>query len=480
MRFAPLAQILRGNSVKKQATQLQAALRIDLPGSKASGRSGPAHVIHMAPKLRGQDQTAAEEIDFYSRGQLHFHMGQFRNAYEDFCRAALQRPQLASCWVMASRCLVHGGKSGRALALLEEALKRQGWDDTERGRLQEEIVRQRRRLSKAAVTPQFEGAEDAPAEEKSAATETTPETARPAAEAKPQEARQAAAATVDLYAAPTSKLVTIPFTLLVVGVIVAGFWQRGEGNLTAESGLGYLLGIVGSLLMVVLMLYPMRKKMRFMRNWGPIPHWFRFHMLAGIIGPVMILFHANFQLGSLNSRVVLGSTLLVAASGIFGRYLYTKIHYGLYGKRMSLEQLHQAISTNQDNLAAVFIYAPKIQARLLRFDELVLSPSRGVLHSIGRVLLIDLLRRWTELRIQLVLRRALRVAARRNHWSRRETARQYRAANLLIKRHFIAVMKVAEFSFYERFFSLWHIFHMPLFLLLLIALVMHVIAVHMY
>lgn len=284
----------------------------------------------------------------------------------------------------------------------------------------------------------------------------------------------------DLQVSPAARLQVLIFSLIATAALVAGYLLRHEGHLSAESGTGYLLGIIGSLLMLVLLVYPLRKKARFMRNWGQLPHWFRFHMLAGVIGPILILFHANFQLGSLNSKVVLGSTLLVAGSGLFGRYLYTKIHYGLYGKKVSLEQLHDAISQNRDNLSIVFTYAPKIQQRLLKFDKAVLSPPNGVFESIGRVLSIDLRRRWAHLLIRLALRRSLKVAARRNHWTWTETHRQRRAANKLITRHFNAVLKVAEFSFYERFFSLWHVFHLPLFLLLIIALAIHVIAVHMY
>lgn len=440
-------------------------LRADAPSAAPlTATKRPARVVSLvASQLTEARKTPAQ---IYDRGLLRYSEGRFAEACLDFKQASQDPEQLASCVLMASRCYQHRGRPEKAAALLNAAIGR-------RGCTEDEAVLFRQELELLA-----------PAEDRlptGRAAETVATAATEAAGSGVRiEAPVATNPAVDLYAAPTSKLITVPFGVLVMALLTAGYLVRGEQYLAAETGLGYQLGIGGSLLMLVLMLYPLRKKMRLMRNWGPIPYWFRFHMLAGIVGPVMILFHANFQLGSLNSRVVLGSTLLVAGSGLFGRYLYTKIHYGLYGKRISLEQLHAAISSNQDNLAAVFIYAPKIQRRLLSFDAAVLQPAQGVLHSIGRVFMIDLRRRWTHLRIKLVLRRALKVAARRNGWSRRETVRQYRAANRLISRHLAAVLRVAEFSFYERFFSLWHVFHMPLFLLLVVALVMHVVAVHMY
>jgi hypothetical protein len=39
---------------------------------------------------------------------------------------------------------------------------------------------------------------------------------------------------------------------------------------------------------------------------------------------------------------------------------------------------------------------------------------------------------------------------------------------------------VAAFEAYERLFSLWHVLHLPLFFMLLIAGIVHVIAVNVY
>lgn len=465
------------NNARLQVRQIR---RVDRPAIvRSSVRKKAATVVPLVGLNFSEPEKTLTQI--YTDGLLSFKEGRFSEALLDFKQASQEPSHLASCILMSSRCYQRTERHEKAVALVKLGVERKGWTREESVMLQQELElllpAEILPMADVEVLPELE-AKDPEPEAKDSESEVK-------AEPSPKkvvetEAEVSASAAIDLYAAPTLKIVTIPFSLMVIAMLVAGYMLREEQHLTAESGLGYQFGIIGSLLMLVLMLYPLRKKAHFMRNWGPISHWFRFHMLAGIFGPVLILFHANFQLGSMNSRVVLGSTLLVAGSGIFGRYLYTKIHFGLFGQRASLEQLHDAISNNRDNLAAVFVYAPKIQQRLLGFDEAVLHPSPGLFHSISRVLVIDLRRRWTHLRIKLVLRRTLKVTARRNHWSRRETSRQYRAANLLVARHLSTVLKVAEFNFYERFFALWHVFHMPLFLLLVVAMVMHVIAVHMY
>jgi hypothetical protein len=44
----------------------------------------------------------------------------------------------------------------------------------------------------------------------------------------------------------------------------------------------------------------------------------------------------------------------------------------------------------------------------------------------------------------------------------------------------IAARRVARFSLYERLFALWHLWHTPLFVMLLITVAVHIIAVHLY
>jgi hypothetical protein len=42
------------------------------------------------------------------------------------------------------------------------------------------------------------------------------------------------------------------------------------------------------------------------------------------------------------------------------------------------------------------------------------------------------------------------------------------------------VQKAAAFGVSERLFSLWHVLHIPLFFVLVVAAIIHVVAVHFY
>lgn len=273
---------------------------------------------------------------------------------------------------------------------------------------------------------------------------------------------------------------TLIFSLLLLLLLVVGWQASTTEYIVPEEGMGYNLGIIGGAMMLLLLLYPLRKTARFMRNWGAVKYWFWMHMVFGIVGPLLILFHSNFHLGSTNSRVALITTLVVAGSGIVGRYIYTRIHYGLYGREMTLKGLQDDISTSRNCMVFELDYAPKIKERLLGFETKALKPHHGLLHSIWSILATGIRARWTHMALRIGLRRVLKVTARRASWSAAETKRNRMAARNLMAAHIKAVIRTSYFGFYERLFALWHIFHLPAFILLILVVVVHVLAVHMY
>ena len=161
-------------------------------------------------------------------------------------------------------------------------------------------------------------------------------------------------------------------------VLLYGWTLRDDNYLTAEDGAGYLLGILGGSLMLAILFYPLSKRVALLTRLIPIRYWFGFHMLLGTVGPAMILFHANFQLGSTNSTVALASMLLSAGSGILGRYLYTRIHHGLYGTRIKFKELKQ--NTENDHAEILKFYAKdeKLSSLMDKMEEMALRPYTGM------------------------------------------------------------------------------------------------------
>jgi len=64
--------------------------------------------------------------------------------------------------------------------------------------------------------------------------------------------------------------------------------------------------------------------------------------------------------------------------------------------------------------------------------------------------------------------------------SGRQRRKQLRQFEEQIDLHFDAVRKAASLAVYERLFALWHLLHLPLFVMLVGAVVVHILAVHLY
>lgn len=267
---------------------------------------------------------------------------------------------------------------------------------------------------------------------------------------------------------------------LLVAALLAGWLLSGKELVDPEEGLGYWLGIVGGSLMLLLLLYPAGKKSSLLRRLGMVKHWFRVHMMIGLIGPLLILYHCNFSVGAMNSKVALYSMLGVAISGVIGRYFYARIHRGLYGKRASVEELRNEISDSLQNNRGLAAVLPGFMSDLQSVSvELMGDQFTGVI-SVRQSLFWTFKHFIVRARLYFRIRREIAVRAMASDTVNSNAAKLQRTANAYVAQQVGLMRQVAQLSFYERLFSLWHLFHMPLFILLVISALVHVLAVHMY
>ena len=267
---------------------------------------------------------------------------------------------------------------------------------------------------------------------------------------------------------------------LIALFVVAGWLLRDLKLINPEHGIGYWLGITGGVLMLSLLLYPLRKRIRFLHRLGSTKSWFSMHMILGLVGPLLILYHCNFQLGSFNSRVALYCMLLVAGSGIVGRHFYAAIHRGLYGRKTSLSELQAELSASAEKSHGLAKLMPKLVSRLDRLSAELqgdqVTSSLGIVSSLKWTFTHRFVR-WSLL---WTARRELRVAAIVSEVVARDRKRLYRNTAKYIRGYTMLVGRVAQFTFYERLFAIWHILHLPMFFVMVLSALVHVLAVHMY
>lgn len=273
----------------------------------------------------------------------------------------------------------------------------------------------------------------------------------------------------------------LPLLSIALTFLLVGAWLlKDHGLINPEHGAGYAFGIMAGTMLLVVLLYPLRKRVTWLRRLGRVGGWFRLHMALGLMAPAMVLLHSNFSLGALNSNVALFSLIIVAGSGLVGRYLYGRIHLGLYGERARVPDLHAEALRVRHELGNELMPGAGTWDKLDGFERRALNLPRSMSARLWHAFMTR--RRARRLMRHLIGEsdRAINQLSQRQGWSRRQS----RNRRLIVAEHlhdyFGAIDRGASLAIYERLFALWHILHVPLFIVLILAVILHIVAVHLY
>lgn len=268
---------------------------------------------------------------------------------------------------------------------------------------------------------------------------------------------------------------------LTIALAVVSAWAIVHvTGLQAASNTGYWLGVAGGIMMLLLFAYPLRKRVRFMARWGAAKWWFLVHMVLGVGGPLLVLVHSTFHVGSLNAGVALYSMLVVGISGVIGRFLYLQVHRGLSGERETLAELQHALGLQHDSVHSAMASARDVENELLAFEQYVLAGPSSLWRHVNAFVMVPLRRRWTLEHCSHQLRRQLRLRARELGWSREHRRREYQRLHRSMEDYLQVVVRAAQFQSAVRLFSLWHVLHVPFVYVMVLCAIAHIVAVHAY
>lgn len=91
---------------------------------------------------------------------------------------------------------------------------------------------------------------------------------------------------------------------------------------SAPIGHGY--GIVGTVLIMTNMTYLLRRRFAHL-PLGTMRRWLDMHVMCGLVGGMLVLFHSAFQLRTPIASLTAVSLILVIISGVVGRYIYSLV-----------------------------------------------------------------------------------------------------------------------------------------------------------
>lgn len=255
--------------------------------------------------------------------------------------------------------------------------------------------------------------------------------------------------------------------LLCAGLIVVGLLPGTDLDLSPSDGLGYALGIIGLAAMTLLLGYSIRKRMKLLRNAGPMRSWFEIHLVLGLLGPTAILYHSGFELGSTNSTISLMCVLAVSGSGVGGRFLYGRMHRSLAGPRRTTHAYQRHASGELKAIESVLEKAPRARDRLQAFADLV---QKDASLSVLPIRILGL--RPHAWQTKRAVFREIKKSARPHVVSA--------VTREAISSYFSDLCRGFELRLFEKLFALWHAIHVPLTVILFISAAIHVVAVHVF
>ena len=207
-------------------------------------------------------------------------------------------------------------------------------------------------------------------------------------------------------------------------------------------------------------------------------------MVLGIGGPLLILVHSTFQVGSLNAAVALYSMISWPRSGVVGRFIYAaRAPRPARRRRLSLQQLQARAGLDQNpKRARGCTSRRRSRPACMAFEQPELRRRGWLEHLSAPGVLAARASMWIV--YWRCVRRAAPSADPAGRGAGSGAPRTWRGAThlarKLVRRYLTAVVRVAQFTAYERLFSLWHVVHIPFVYLLVISAIVHVIAVHAY
>ncbi len=233
--------------------------------------------------------------------------------------------------------------------------------------------------------------------------------------------------------------------------------QPGYWTWKAGGTIGHRLGVVGSSMMVVMLLYSARKRIKLFRRLGPLARWLDVHVYLGIVGPLLVVLHSSFKVQGLVA-LSFWSMVVVTLSGFLGRYLYLQIPRTRAGDALTLAELQKRDEALTRRLRDEFRLDPR---RLAQLDALATpAERRGLLRGLVGIVLDDLHQR-----------RRLAAFARGCDTVPAPLLRTFRT---VVRQKAFVHRRLLLWDRLHELFHYWHVVHKPFAVVMYLFMAVHV------
>lgn len=226
---------------------------------------------------------------------------------------------------------------------------------------------------------------------------------------------------------------------------------------------GHGYGITGTAVMLLLLLYSIRKRTRLFGKIGPVSRWLDIHILFGIIGPLLVVLHTSFKLNGIIA-VSFWSMIAVALSGVLGRYLYLQIPRGIRGNELNINEIKQI----EDQLNSQILSTYQIQSEDL---EQLQSKLIGQIKTDKNLILLLLLLLFSDIG-RFFKKRKIKKEIRNTIGLPTSQVTNFIK---ITRQKAILHKKVVLLNKIQQLFHYWHVIHKPFAIIMYLIMIVHVV-----
>lgn len=220
--------------------------------------------------------------------------------------------------------------------------------------------------------------------------------------------------------------------------------------------IGHGLGILGTVMILLLLLYTARKRFKFMSTWGNVRIWLRYHIFLGVAGPILITLHTSFKFNGLVS-ISYWSMVAVALSGVVGRYLYQQIPRNVLGETLDVEEIE---ADNEEILVELAASHGLGEKAITQLEELAAG---------------KLADKPAPLALIMLPAANLFLARKLQSFLMGYGVQPDSRALALCRRWVLQTRRLMLFNQIRDLFHYWHVFHKPFAVIMILIMVVHVV-----
>ena len=159
---------------------------------------------------------------------------------------------------------------------------------------------------------------------------------------------------------------TVGFLALGAGIAIA-LWFKGSDyytthpwdraahpdNAALNSGgsWGHGEGIVGTALILLNLTFMFRRRLKSMRRFGALRLWMNMHVVTGLVGPLIVVYHTAFYPRTTVAITAFASLGVLVLTGVVGRFIYAMIPHTVAGAEMGRDDLEKRLVEAREHLA---------------------------------------------------------------------------------------------------------------------------------